>query len=411
MRWPHIKLGEMCEVITKGTTPTSVGFKFQESGINFVKVESIKPDGTFIPKKFAYIDCECHESFSRSQLQVNDILFSIAGALGRTAIVTEEILPANTNQALAVVRLKNDAPVCYEYLFRALNSSFAIEQIHKHSGGVAQQNLSLAQIKSFEIPVPPLAEQKQIVDILDEAFTNIDHACQLAERNLKNARELFDSTLNQIFTKNNEKWSLATIGEISSIKGGKRLPKGEKLSETPTPYRYIRVSDFNEDGTIDQDKVRYISEHVHKQIKNYIIRSSDLYISIAGTIGKTGIVPKELDGANLTENACRLVLKDKVDNKFIYYFTRSKSFQEQAGFNTRTTAQPKLALSRLASIELNIPPHNEQLEIVECLDLIVTETQRLEKIYQKKITALDELKQSLLQKAFRGELTQAKSAA
>lgn len=294
-----------------------------------------------------------------------------------------------------------------EWLVYFLNAS----DLSDYISGMTVPKLNQAKLREIQFPLPPLTGQKQIVAILDDAFANIDHARQLAERNLKNARELFDSTLNQIFTNDSKDWTHTTIGEISSIKGGKRLPKGEKLSEIPTPYHYIRVSDFNENGTIDQSKVRYISEQVHKQIKNYIIHSTDLYISIAGTIGKTGIIPRELDGSNLTENACRLVFKDKIDNKFIYYFTRSKSFQEQAGLNTRTTAQPKLALARLASIELNLPCHSEQLAIVEILDLIVTETQRLEKIYQQKITALDELKQSLLQKAFRGELTQDQTTA
>jgi len=105
-RYPMVKLGEISERITKGTTPTTNGFKFQEAGINFIKIESIKEDGLFIPEKFAFVSDECHQAFKRSQLKENDILFSIAGALGRIAIVTNEILPANTNQALAVITLK-----------------------------------------------------------------------------------------------------------------------------------------------------------------------------------------------------------------------------------------------------------------------------------------------------------------
>ena len=100
-----IRLGDVADVITKGTTPTSIGYEFVNKGINFIKVESINEDGAFIENKFAYITDECDKKLSRSQLQENDILFSIAGAIGRVAIVDKNILPANTNQALAIIRL------------------------------------------------------------------------------------------------------------------------------------------------------------------------------------------------------------------------------------------------------------------------------------------------------------------
>ena len=115
--WKLEKLGELSEVLTKGTTPTSVGFKFEEEGINFVKIESIDLSGNFIKNKFAQISKEGNEALKRSQLQEGDILFSIAGALGRAAIVTNDILPANTNQALSIIRLKNNENVLKEYIF------------------------------------------------------------------------------------------------------------------------------------------------------------------------------------------------------------------------------------------------------------------------------------------------------
>ena len=96
-----------------------------------------------------------------------------------------------------------------------------------------------------------------------------------------------------------EKWEEKTIDEIAYIKGGKRLPKGEKLTVEKTTHPYIRVTDFNDLGTIDIGNVQFITDSIYEQIKNYTITSKDLYISIAGTIGKTGIIPKELDGANL----------------------------------------------------------------------------------------------------------------
>jgi type I restriction enzyme S subunit len=166
----------------------------------------------------------------------------------------------------------------------------------------------------------------------------------------------------------------------------------------------LRVADFSEKGTIDTRDLRYVTRDVRDGIKNYIITTANLYISIAGTIGKTGTLPKSLDGTLLTENACRLVFRPDISNRFVYHFTTTPSFTKQAGLNTRTAAQPKLALSRLATIELKVPPLAEQEKRAQEFDCLGESTQWLESLYTRKLTALDELKQSLLQQAFAGEL-------
>ena len=164
-------------------------------------------------------------------------------------------------------------------------------------------------------------------------------------------------------------WVETTLGDIAEVKGGKRVPKGYQLQLEPTKYPYITVSDFSDDGTIDVSGLRYVSHDVFEQIRRYTISSNDLYLSIAGTIGKTGRVPPQLDGASLTENACKLVLHPGIDRDFIYYFTKSDDFTTQAGTNTRTAAQPKLALERLKTIKLRIPTSiAEQQRIVTLLD-------------------------------------------
>ena len=168
---------------------------------------------------------------------------------------------------------------------------------------------------------------------------------------------------------NKEGWQIKTLGDIADVKGGKRVPKGYKLQSVPTKYPYITVSDFTDEGTIDTSDLRYVSREVFEQIKRYTISSNDLYLSIAGTIGKTGYVPIELDGASLTENACKLVLRPGIDRNFVYYFTKSDGFTTQAGTNTRTAAQPKLALERLKTIKLPIPlSFPQQQRIVGVLD-------------------------------------------
>jgi restriction endonuclease S subunit len=120
--WPVKRLGDLTDLITKGTTPTSVGHGFVPTGINFIKIEAISGDGHFIKAKLAQITQGCHKALRRSQLKSGDIFFSIAGALGRTAFVTEDIIPANTNQALAIIRLKNSDDVAPEFVLQALST-------------------------------------------------------------------------------------------------------------------------------------------------------------------------------------------------------------------------------------------------------------------------------------------------
>jgi type I restriction enzyme S subunit len=163
-------------------------------------------------------------------------------------------------------------------------------------------------------------------------------------------------------------WEVRQLSDIANVKGGKRVPKGYKLETEPTDHPYLTVSSFTDDGTIDTSELRYLSPEVFAQIARYTVSSNDLFVSIAGTIGKAGSVPPELDGANLTENACKLVFKPGICRDFIYYFTKSHDFALQAAANTRVAAQPKLALERLGTIALAVPDLAEQRRIVGILD-------------------------------------------
>jgi type I restriction enzyme S subunit len=144
----------------------------------------------------------------------------------------------------------------------------------------------------------------------------------------------------------------------------------------------------------------YISDEVYEQIKRYIITDEDVYISIAGTIGKAGIIPSELNGANLTENACRLVLNGKVYKRFVYYYTLLNSFKERLKQLTKTGSQPKLAITRLATAEITYPDIEEQKEIVKLLDLIIIKLDKLQSNYEQTITLCNDLKQSILKDIF-----------
>ena len=191
--FPTRKLGEFSETITKGTTPTTLGFSFVERGINFVKVENITEDGEITENELAHITQDCHEKFQRSQLKDGDIIFSIAGSLGRVAVVSAKILPANTNQALAIIRLKAHENICKPFLVKALRSDSVKVQWAQMKKGIAQFNLNLQNIADLKIPMPPLELQKE--------FASYVETCESMKKSARERREKLIGERAELVTK------------------------------------------------------------------------------------------------------------------------------------------------------------------------------------------------------------------
>ena len=207
-----IRLGDIATTITKGTTPTTIGFPFVDTGINFVKIESIDEAGNFLPDRFAHITDECNRKLGRSKLEENDILFSIAGAIGRTAIVTKSILPANTNQALAIIRIPSNA-INLQFVLYALQSQAVAEQSAKQKQGVAQLNLSLKNIADIQIPLVSSEKQAEIVRIL----AALDVTIGQRKEQIKFIDQLVKSRFIELFgdpERNPKKWPVVSITEI-----------------------------------------------------------------------------------------------------------------------------------------------------------------------------------------------------
>jgi len=397
--WEKKKLNELCDLITKGTTPTSIGYNFTEEGINFIKVESLTELGEIIPNKVAYINEECHKALKRSQLQTNDILFSIAGALGRIGIVRDEIIPANTNQALAIIRLKNNSCVSVNYLAKYFNSNLISDEIEKLKGGAAQQNLSLTQLNDLEIPFPPLPEQQRIVAILNEAFAVIAKAKANAEKNLKNAKELFESYLQSVFENKGEDWEEKTLKDLTTI-------LGDGLHGTPkyTPdgdYFFINGNNLTKGGIEFKESTKRVSIDEYNKHKKKLTDRTVL-VSINGTLGNVAFYKGEK--IILGKSACYFNLKETVDKNFIQYVLFSPKFLTYANKEATGATIKNVSLKTMREFLVPLPSIRTQQAIVQKLDALSTETQKLEAIYRQKINDLEELKKSILQKAFNGEL-------
>lgn len=199
-------------------------------------------------------------------------------------------------------------------------------------------------------------------------------------------------------------WVITNVGSISKVKGGKRLPKGHTYSLEPTNFPYIRVTDFA-NQTISSEKLKYLNEDTQSAIKNYTISNKDIYISIAGTIGVTGIIPEKLTGANLTENAAKITDLKDCNNKYVSLFLSSIDGQLQIKENTKTTTQPKLSLYRIEQINIPIPPLKTQELIVSKIEQLFSELDKGVEDLKKAQQQLKTYRQSVLKWAFEGRLT------
>lgn len=161
-------------------------------------------------------------------------------------------------------------------------------------------------------------------------------------------------------------WSWCRLGYIASVKGGKRIPVGEKLTTENTGHMYIRVADMKE-NTVKTDDIHYISESIYQKIKSYTISTEDLYITVAGTIGSVGEIPKVFDNANLTENADKIVFRG-ICKKFLMYCLLSNFVQSQIKKCTTKVGQPKLAIVRIEDLLIPLPPIKEQYRIVHKIE-------------------------------------------
>ena len=173
--WIKIRLSSISEIITKGTTPRGGKVAYTQSGIGFLRAENIAGYDKLDLSNLNYVDEESHNNYlKRSILKENDILITIAGTLGRTAIVPQQTLPLNTNQAVAIVRLANKWLINVKYLVYSLNSPMIKSDLLAKSVDMAIPNLSLENIADCNISLPPLAEQKRIVDAIETLFSKLD---------------------------------------------------------------------------------------------------------------------------------------------------------------------------------------------------------------------------------------------
>ena len=385
------QLKDICETITKGTTPTTLGYNYQETGINFVKIESINGYGMFEPEKFAHISDDCNIALRRSQLKENDILFSIAGAIGRTAIVNKSILPANTNQALAIIRLNNSEEYNLKFLRYQLASEVVLRQTERQKQGVAQLNLSLKDIGNLELSLPSLSEQQKIAAELDTIQSAIDNKKQqlslLDEAVKSEFVEMFGSII-----ENSEKIALEKICDFVTV----GIANSATHAFCENGVIMFRNQNIKEDFLDDSDVI-YIRQDFADRYKSKALKENDLLIVRTGYPGVCCLVPKKYEGCQtFTTLIARLKEKKDINPKFICHYINSKYGKEYVEKNQAGVAQQNFGATALSKMPMVIPPINLQNKFAA----FVQQIDKSKFVVKQQIADLQELLDSKMQEYF-----------
>jgi type I restriction enzyme S subunit len=291
-----------------------------------------------------------------------------------------------------------------EFLYYFLSQEdFRINGAKSMSGAVGHKRVAKSFIEGTLIPIPPLPEQKRIVAILDSAFEKIAKAKENAEKNLQNARELFESYLQSVFANPGNGWEEKKLGDMCDFVRG---PFGGSLKKSIFKPKGYAVYE-QQHAIYDQfDDVRYfIDEKKFNEMKRFELNSGDLIMSCSGTMGKMAIVPEKIKKGIINQALLKLTPSKEISVVFLKLWMQSDNFQESLkAYSQGAAIQNVASVKILKEIKMPVPSMNEQKRIVAKLDALSAETKKLEAIYQQKLADLEELKKSILQKAFTGQL-------
>lgn len=388
----RVQLSEMAGLITKGTTPTTLGYEFQEDGVNFLKIECFDENGGFIESKVAHISEECNEKLKRSQLKAGDVLFSIAGAIGRVAIVTEEMLPANTNQALAIIRIA-DEQVYLPYIKLILTSPIVIEQFEKKKQGVAQLNLSLKDINEISIPLPSKEKQIELAELFDKV------AGVIAKR--KTEISVLDDIIKARFVEkfgsinnNVHGFEIRTLQDVcEQIKDG--------THQTPTytedienSFKFLSSKDVTS-GKIDWSNIKYIPADLHEELYARIKpQKGDILLAKNGTTGVAAIVETD----DVFDIYVSLALLRPIDMNSVYLWAAINSAETKHQFDgsLKGIGVPNLHLGEIKKTKIIVPPIELQIEFEE----FAKQVDKSKTVVQKALDETQFLFDSLMQQYF-----------
>lgn len=391
--WQTKKLGEICE-IERGGSPRPIQnfITTDPKGINWIKIGDATASGKYIYKTEEKIK---PEGIKRSRMVYEgDFILSNSMSFGRPYIMKTT---GCIHDGWLVLHQPKVDP---DYLYHVLSSDLVFSQFDRLAAGSTVRNLNIGLAKSVEIPYPPLPEQQRIVGILDEAFDGIAAAKANTERNLQNARALFESHLQTVFSERDDGWKQRTLKEIATIFGrgkSKHRPRNEpKLYGGKYPF--VQTGDIrNADHFITEYSQTY-SEAGLAQSKLW--PKGTICITIAANIAETGILDFD---ACFPDSVIGVVANPKeADVGFVEYLLQSFKARLQA--MGKGSAQANINMGTFENKRFPFPSIAKQKQLVGKLDSLREETGHLETIYERKLVAFEALRKSLLHQAFTSQL-------
>lgn len=382
-----VNLGDVCEVIA-GQSPKGKYYNNEGEGLPFYQGK--KEFGTkYIgpPSKWT--------TMTTKEALPGDVLISVRAPVGPINFSTQQIC---IGRGLAAIRAGSQ--INGNFLFYTL---LAKQPEITGNEGAVFPSINKKQIQSLNIWVPPISEQKRIVAILDDAFAAIDKVVANTEKNLANARELFNSYLNALLSGNENNWVNIELSELTEhITDGDHSPPPKSATGIP----FITISNIDKtNNTIDFSDTFFVPKSYYQTLKGKRRpQYGDVLYTVTGSFGIPVIIDFKKEFC-FQRHIGLIRPTNEIDSKCLYYILLSRMVREQATERATGTAQKTISLKVLRSIVIPKIPIDEQLDFVSRLDSLSGQTQKLESIYQQKLSALAELKQSILQKAFSGELT------
>ena len=393
MGWESVQLGQVCEIQKQ---------QFRDGNLPYVGMEDIEGHtgkflGSKTPRAVASSTFEFsneHVLYGRLRPYLNKVL--IPDFKGHCS---SEIFPLKPNDKLT-----------REYLFYWLSSDNIVVKINKTCTGARMPRGNVKEVLTFDILLPPLSEQKRIVALLDTVFADLEQTRAKTEQNLKNARELFDSYLQQVFSQKGEGWIDNQIGSICGFQNGFAFKSKDTVDTSNT--QLIRMGNLYQNILSLDRKPAFYPNSFYDEHERYQLHKGDLIISLTGTVDKedygyTVEIPDTDRKLLLNQRIAKFINIDTtaINKRFLLRFLRSRVFLDKLYATARGTRQANLSTVTMSEMLISYPSINRQEELIRVIDELEKGVFNLEDIYKNKLSSIDELKKSILQKAFSGELT------
>jgi type I restriction enzyme S subunit len=407
--WEVKTLGEVCEFrngLWKGKKPPYVH-------VGVIRNTNFTKAGCLDDSDIAYLDVE-QKQFEKRRLEYGDIILEKSGGgpkqpVGRVITFEKTQGKFSFSNFTSVIRIIDSSAISFKFLHRFLYWNYVsgvTEGMQRRSTGI--RNLDFTAYKQIPVPLPPLPEQERIVGILDEAFEGIAAATAQAEKNLHNARELFQSVLQSTFSQKGDDWVDRPIGELCDILNGFAFKSKDAIESSNV--QVIRMGNLYQNELSLNRKPAFYPENFSTEFEPFLLSEGDIIMSLTGTVGKEDYG----FAVRIPETERKLLLNQRIAkfhsfngtlyDSYFLHFLKSRVFLDVLYSTSRGTRQANLSSVTIKELTVPISPLPTQQAIVEKLDALSEETKALEAIYERKQSALAELKQSLLQKAFAGEL-------